>query len=342
MKKLISLIATGLICLCGYSQDNGGTLSITAIQPEDSRFSEEAKQNLETKMQRIIQNGGLHSGDGSRFIMTSRIDVTEKDITSQGMFLQKMDISFYILDIVEDKVFGMTSIPVVGVGETETKALIKAFQNIKPTSPKLSSFITATNTAIQNYFRQETPRIIADAELKAQNGDFEDAYTLLLTIPSICQTEYDLCRSKAIEINELQREKQRESVDKEGRSLIQNARALWTGKQDHATAEKALQLLSKVDPDAECLKEAAILAAEIGEKLRATEKAEAEFKMRQYEEEWQFKLRQYEDKTNLERQKEENKTAILSTLVGRFGRFDINVQKDKTYRFGKAKEAYVK
>ena len=35
--------------------------------------------------------------------MTSGIDVTEKDITSQGVFLQKMEISFYILDIVKDK-----------------------------------------------------------------------------------------------------------------------------------------------------------------------------------------------------------------------------------------------
>lgn len=327
MKKLISLIATGLICLCGYSQDNGETLSITAIQPEDSRFSEESKQNLETKMQRIIQNGGLHSGDGSRFIMTSRIDVTEKDITSQGMFLQKMDISFYILDIVEDKVFGMTSIPVVGVGETETKALIKAFQNIKPTSPKLSSFITATNTAIQNYFRQEMPRIIADAELKAQNGDFDGAYILLLTVPSICHAEYDLCRSKAIEINDLQRKKQRESVNKEGRSLIQKAKALWSGKHDYDTAKEALELLAKVDPGADCVAEVNDFMATISENLRDTEKAEAE-----------FKKQQYEDRIQFERQKEENKAAILNTLVGRFGRFDLSVQKDKTYRFGSAKQ----
>lgn len=338
MKKILSIIVAGLFCLYAHSQDNAGTLSITAIQLEDSRFSEEARQNLETKMQKIIQNGGLQSGEGSRFVMTSRIDVTEKDITSQGMFLQKMDVSFYILDVVEDKVFGMTTVPVVGVGETETKALIKAFQNVKPTNPNLAKFIAKSKTDIQDYFKRETPRIIADAEFKANSGNFADAYTLLLTVPSLCEEEYELCRAKAIELYNMQREQQRESINKEGRSLIQKAITLWAGKQDYTTAKEALELLAKVDPDAECRGDADALVNTISEKLRATEKAQADLEMKRHEEEWQFKLQQYQDKTDMERQKEANKTAVLSTLVNRFGRLDINVQKDKTHRLGKAKQ----
>lgn len=315
-----------MICLCAYSQESEGTLAITALQLEDPVYSEEARQYLETAMQRIIQNGGLQSGDGSRFVMTSRIDVTEKSITSQGMFLQKMDVSFYILDIVEDKVFGMTTMPVVGAGDSETKALIKAFQNIKPTSPKLTGFITTAKASIQDYFKQETPRIMADADFKANSGDFDNAYMLLLTVPSLCKDEYNMCRSKAIELYEVQKAYNRESANKEGRVLIQRARAIWAGKQDYATAEEALNLLAKVDPDAECIDEANDLVKVIGEGLRATEQAEADFKMRQYQ-----------DQIELARQKEENKTAILNTLVGRFGRLDISVQKDKTYRLGKAR-----
>lgn len=338
MKKIISLFTAVFFGVLSYAQENAGTLSVTAIQLEDPAFPEEARQNLETKMQKLIQNGGFLSGEGSRFVMTSRIDVTEKDITSQGMFLEKADVTFYILDVVEDKVFGMADIPAVGVGETETKALIKAFQNIKPTNTSLVRFLSKTKEDIQTFFKTETSRIIADAQFKALQGDFDGAYTMLLTVPSLCPEEYELCRAKAVDVYELQKQQQKEAINKDGKVLIQKANSIWAGKQDYQTASRALDLLAQVDPDAECRPEADALVNTISEKLRASEKAQWDLEQQRHKEEWEFKLQKHNDSVELSRRKQD----VLNTLVNRFGRIDIGVQKDKTYRLGKPKEAYTK
>ena len=55
------------------------------MQPTYENISEEARQNLETKMQRIISGCGLASSAADRFILTARVDITEKEINTAGI-----------------------------------------------------------------------------------------------------------------------------------------------------------------------------------------------------------------------------------------------------------------
>ena len=48
---------------------------------------------------------------------------------------------------------------------------------------------------------------------------------------------------------------------------------------------------------------------------------------------WEFKMRQYEDSHALRQER----TAILGNLVNRFGRFDINVRKERAFGWAKTK-----
>ena len=317
----ISLLVSPMIVM---AQEAEGNISISAIQLEDARVSKEAAQVLETKMQRLIQNNGLQSGAESRFIMTSKMDVSEKDITSQGMVLQKMDLTFYILDVVEDKVFGMETVSITGVGETETKAIIKGLQNVRTNNSNLGNFISRTKSEIVAYFRGECSNIIEKAEFKAKTGDFPSAYNILLTVPSICTKEYELCCKKALEVYELQRLAEKEAINKEGLILIQKAKSIWAGRQSYDSAAEALDCLSKVDPNAECRAQADQLVIDISNKLRADEKARLE-----------FELKQYNDKVEMAWQKQADRSALLNSLFNRFGKVDINVQKEKIYRIGK-------
>lgn len=334
MKRICVVLVFAIIGLTLSAQENAGTLCVTAVQPEGTAYSEDARNNLETKMQRIIQNGGLLSGDGSRFVMTSKIDMTEQTITSKGMFLRKMEITFFILDVIENKVFGMSNVNAVGVGETETKALIKAFQSIQPTNPVLTGFITSAKNNILTYFENETPRIISDAQFKAMQGDYDGAYTMLMTVPSLCREEYDQCRTKAVEIYEMQKEQQKEAIDRDGRILIQKAQSVWAGKQDYETACTALNILEKVDPDAQCRADADELVNTISNKLRTIEKDKMDLEQQRHKEQWEFNLQQHKDRMSIENRKMD----ALNTLTDRFGKIDFNVQKNKTrtYRFGLA------
>ena len=63
-------------------------------------------------------------------------------------------------------------------------------------------------------------------------------------------------------------------------------------KRDYACAEKALDILAKINPSAECQSEANLLIDEINTQLRKIEAAEAAAAKAR----WEFKVKQYEDK----------------------------------------------
>ena len=128
-----------------------------------------------------------------------------------------------------------------------------------------------------------------------------------------------LFRSKAVDVYKL-------LIDHEGKQLIQNARSAWLVKRDYDCAEKALDILAKVNPHAPCQSEANALIADINKQLRKIEAAKAAAAKAQ----WDFKLKQYEDKMELERQKQEG----WNTLANRFGRIDIGYKRERAFKFG--------
>lgn len=343
MRKLfVFIIAVMFTALTSMAQtDDAKRISISAVQPEYDNIPEAARANLETKMQRIISASGLGSSADTRFILTAKVDVIDKGVTTSGMILQKMEVTFIIGDVIEEKIYGTNTVSIAGVGETEVKAYIKAFQNIRP----MNEFFLTAKDAIVDYYTNSCQTIIADANRMAKLQQYDDAITNLVTVPNVCEDCYNTCQDRAIEIYnekvEVDAEANRAAVDNEGLVLIKQARSAWMARQDYESAQKAMDLLAGVDPNASCSKDADALVDEISAKLRADEaKAEAKQEAREKAEaerakaEWEFKVRQYEDKNALDWQKQADKAAVLGTLANRFGRIDIGIKKEKAFKFG--------
>lgn len=343
MRKLfVFIIAVMFTALTSMAQtDDAKRISISAVQPEYDNIPEAARANLETKMQRIISASGLGSSADTRFILTAKVDVIDKGVTTSGMILQKMEVTFIIGDVIEEKIYGTNTVSIAGVGETEVKAYIKAFQNIRP----MNEFFLTAKDAIVDYYTNSCQTIIADANRMAKLQQYDDAITNLVTVPNVCEDCYNTCQDRAIEIYnekvEVDAEANRAAVDNEGLVLIKQARSAWMARQDYESAQKAMDLLAGVDPNASCSKDADALVDEISAKLRADEaKAEAKQEAREKAEaerakaEWDFKMQQYEDKKALDWQKQADKAAVLGTLANRFGRIDIGIKKEKAFKFG--------
>lgn len=343
MRKLfVFIIAVMFTALTSMAQiDDAKRISISAVQPEYDNIPEAARANLETKMQRIISASGLGSNADTRFILTAKVDVIDKGVTTSGMILQKMEVTFIIGDVIEEKIYGTNTVNIAGVGETEVKAYIKAFQNIRP----MNEFFMTAKDAIVDYYTNSCQTIITDANRMAKMQQYDDAITNLVTVPNVCEDCYNTCQDRAIEIYnekvEVEVEANRAAVDNEGLVLIKQARSAWMARQDYESAQKAMDLLAGVDPNASCSKDADALVDEISAKLRADEaKAEAKQEAREKAEaerakaEWEFKVRQYEDKNALDWQKQADKAAVLGTLANRFGRIDIGIKKEKAFKFG--------
>ena len=326
MKKIIFTCLLSMFCLTIFAQENTGLVSISAVQPTYENIPDVARTNLETKMQRIISNCGLASSATDRFIMTARVDITEKEINTVGMIVQRMEITFIVGDVQEEKVYGTTTIQSMGVGETEAKCFINAFQSIKPNNPTLKEFIGKMKDDIVSYYSNNCQFIIQDTDRMVGLQQYGDAIATLIAVPQVCADCYAMCQAKAIEIFNMQ-------IEFEGKQLIQDARSAWLVKRDYDSATKALDILAKVNPTAECQTEANALIQDINTQLRKIEAAEAAAAKAR----WEFKVRQYEDKYALDVQKQADKAAILNTFANRFGKIDIGIKKEKAFKFGSLK-----
>ena len=323
MKKLILTCLLGIFTLSVVAQDDAGRVSISAVQPTYENISEEARQNLETKMQRLISGCGLASSESDRFIMTSRVDITTREINTVGMVVQRMEITFMIADVVEEKIYGTSTINAVGIGETDTKCFIKAFQTIRPNNPALLEFVNKAKEDIVSYYTNNCQFIIQEADRMIGMQQYGEAIATLVAVPKVCTECYTACQTKAIDIYKIQ-------IEHEGKQFIQEARNAWLVKRDYDCADKALDILAKVKPDAQCQSEANLLIDEINTQLRKIEAAEAAAAKAC----WEFKVKQYEDKMALERQKQADKAAVLGTFANRFGRIDIGFKKEKAFKLG--------
>lgn len=339
MKRILLLLALVLPLAAFCQQNDADRISISAVIPDYKDIPAEALQNLEGKLQSLVTAQGNADRQTDRFLITARVDVTNKDITQTAppKVSMKMDITFIIGDVVEDKVYGTHTISTAGIGPNETKAYIQAFQRIKSNNPALQKFVGDTKQKILDYYNDNCQFIVSDAERKAQMGQYDEAIAQLVTVPTVCADCYTTCQAKSLEVYEQRRQAEAAKLDKEGRELIRQARSAWSVKHDYECAQKALDLLAKVDPDAACVAEADKFVTEINDHLRKVEARQAAASAARAKQQWEFKMRQYEDNVADRRQAQADKTAILGALVNRFGRFDINIKKERTFGWAKSK-----
>ena len=321
MKKYILSCLLGILSLSVSAQSDTGLVSISAIQPTNDNIPAEACTHIENNMQRLLTGCGIANSSNDRFIMTSRIDVIEKEVNSAGMIVQRMDVTFIIGDVINEKIYGTTTINALGIGDNETKSLIKAFQSIKSHNEQLENMIHAAKDKIVAYYTDNCHLVLQDAERMVGMQQYKEAIAILSGVPQVCEACYTACQTKAVDVYKL-------LLDHDGKQLIQNARSVWLVRRDYDCAEKALDILAKVNPHAPCQSEANALIADINKQLRKIEASKAAAAKAQ----WDFKLKQYEDKMELERQKQEG----WNTLARRFGKIEIGYKKEKAYKFGSA------
>ena len=342
MRKFTLILATLILSFSTLAQvSDEARISVSPVMPEYGNIPAAAQNTLYTKLQRVITTNGLAESSGERFVLTPRVDIIESGVTSAGMILLKLEVTFIFGDVIEDKIYGTATVNATGIGDSEEKCYVKAFQVLKPNHPALMAMFNKAKADIITYYTDNSDFIIKDIDRLAAMGQYEEAITKAVTVPSVCKDVYMLCQDKALEIyaarSEAQKQAEIEAINKQGLVLLQQARSAWAVKNDYECAQTALNLLSQIDPYASCRADADILLKEINDNLRAQEKTRAEAEAARARAEWEFKIRKYEDDLAMAQQKQADRAAILGTLANRFGKIDIGIQREKTSRWGSAK-----
>lgn len=281
-----------VLLLCGkqdFAQSQSNNIYISVVQPQRDDISQEATEQLETKMHQLIAaNGIVDSDPNGRFVITAKAEVLSKDIIGGApqRISQKIEFTFIIGDVVENKVFESCSFTELGIGVNENKSFINAVSKIKSDAHQFTEFLSAAKNEIVHFYSTCCEQIIVEAQQQAANRDYQQAIYLLMQVPTICD-----CAQRCQEMMIAYYDTYSETTAK---ALINDAKAAWASSPNATGAAKVADIISKLPLGTGGQTEIDRLITEINQKLREDEKRDWEFRMKQYKDEIARQEREYQ------------------------------------------------
>lgn len=279
MKRLYIIMC--MLTACGImraQQDDESRVAMRAIVA-DGKMPAEAAASLETKMQRALTVGGMSDNSCTeRFVLTAKADITQKDVapTTPARISQKVDVTFIVGDVVENKIYETCTVSLIGIGTTETKAFVSAFGKIKPDCKELQDMLARARDKIIAFYTNNCGEIVKKAEALAAMGEYDEAIAMFMDVPSVCGDCLAKCQDKAVSIYGMK-------MDAEGTALLQKARAAWMAEPDAGGAAKVAAIIGAVSPQSAAYPQIEALRKEISQKLAADERRQWEAEQKRYE-----------------------------------------------------------
>lgn len=284
MKNFIAVLILTFATINSNAQvklDDFGRIVLNTYLPDNMAIPTEAKTLLLTKLNQITSNNGMGGSQSNpRFIITANVNVGTKDIIAgpPQMIAQNLEVTLFIGDAITNTIFSNTILSLKGVGTNENKAFIEAFKTINPKNKEVIAFLEEGKTKIINYYSTNCDFIIKDAQTLLKQEKYDEAIFQLSLVPDVCKDCYFKCLDTLTQIYQ-------QKIDADCKVKLNEAKVTWTASQTPNGAEKAGDILSTINPMANCQTDVTAFINAIDAKLKADEKAR-----------WQFKMKQYADK----------------------------------------------
>lgn len=307
-KNLAIVILFSCIIYTGYGQnalqstDDIGRIALVPAIVNNSGIPSYASALVKNKLIQVITQCGLGGSTyDQRFIITANIVEISKEITTTAppMVALVLSTTLYIGDAATGNLYSSCPLSMSkGVGTNETKAYMSAIKAINMQKPEVKSFIEKGKTKIVEYYNSQIDFIIADAMAQSDQEHFDDAISILFTVPEVCKEAYLKAMNTVASVYQ-------RKIDKEGAILLNAAAQIWKVNQSYDGAKQAATYLAKVHPLSSSFTGACKLSDLMAVRIKEID-----------EREWDFKMRQYDDRQNaLNKQVDnahEEKLAIIS------------------------------
>ncbi len=243
------------------------------VPPQTDPLPESSSVMLENALIHAISSTGLAGiGSNSRFIVTAKVDLTQKTITrtvpSQQVYT--LNLTLYIGDGLDGIAYSTHTLSTKGVGETPIKAYNNAFSRLNLNSKNFDNFVNKGKQRILQYYASNCDLLIEEANALAAVGEYDEAIWRLMTIPS---TNSD-CFKKALSFAGPIFQKK---IDIECKSLLTKAMGIWNANQSYEGAQAAGKILATIHPNASCYNEINSLASTIGKRVLEVDNREWKF-----------------------------------------------------------------
>lgn len=295
MRKIFLTVIVALVGAVSVSaqnfQDKKDLLPISIlIQDQPDPLPQGARTYAITKLKQIAANNGVAANENfSRFFISLEITPITKDILPGPpmQISQNMQVTFFLCDYFDQKVFASISIETKAVGTNDTKCFINAVKAINVNSKEITAFMQSGKQKIIDYYNANCSNIIKKAESLSFQKQYEAALYELTSVPEVCDC-YDDVLAKTKDVFQ-------KYIDYACDVNLAKAKAAWAAEQNSEGASKAGEYLSQIYPDAKCYEEAQTLYNEVKSKVLA---------------DWEFEMKKWQDMVDLESQRIEASRAI--------------------------------
>lgn len=282
MKKMISM-CMGLVMSAMLIAQTEYLPIRVYVEPVQEPFPHNAALQMENKLTQLLTKNGLASlSPESQFVMTVFAVPQNKEVlgTAPTTYLEQMEMTFYIADVMNKTIFSSTSQVVKGIGATDTKAYMDAIKKINIASPAMAEFVQQGKEKIIAYYDHEADHILAKARMQIKMKEYDAAIYTAMTIPTQCARYNDALA--------MMEEAYQGYVDQLCNENLAKAKAAWAAEQNSKGAAEAGVYLAEIYPDAKCYGDAEILYKEIKAKVL---------------DDWKFEMKKYDDSVALESQR---------------------------------------
>jgi hypothetical protein len=225
-----------------------------------------ASSIIESKLQSVLsQNGILCNYGESRFVLTAKFDVIDKQTlnTVPVKIVSHLNVSLGIGDGIDGTCYGTTSFEATGVASTEEQAIINAVKRFNEKSPQISNLITRATNRIIEYYDRNSASIIAEARALIKSQKYNEAVYVLNTIPMACKG-YS-------EAQGLMAQAYKSNINHNSAQVLAAAKAYWAANPTTEGANEVANMLSEIDTNSPAYAGAKQLMSQISARFKLRE-----------------------------------------------------------------------
>ncbi|MCH5217713.1 MAG: hypothetical protein J1F07_04050 [Muribaculaceae bacterium] len=300
MKKIFLLI---FLCLSFHniqaSKLNEYELSYYPVVVGNG-LPEDAKLSLIAKMEQAMTQNGIGNLEyAERFVILAKCNVVEKNIvpTTPPRISQTVEVTFLIGDALENIIFASATFDLKGIGTNEHKAWQSAFNNLNSSNPQFKDLFNTAKERIEDYYSENCQSIITQAKTLASTGEYDEAISLLVSVPAICKDCLNEAQSTAITIYN-------HKIDSDGLKLLSKAKNAWAINPSMEGAQTAISFLDMIPVNSAAFDQGQALVETMSASIQSD-------KNREYEK----ALQEYKDKKEFQRKEQANSHARAMATI---------------------------
>lgn len=290
MKKifLFAVAALGFTSILS-AQNTLSQKDMIGITPMVSSYldlPDDAVRSLELKLTQMATQNGFGSYSG-QFVLTSNVVVINQEATATApvRYLTNLEVSVFVVNVMEDVIVDEMSFTVQGIDRLENKAIIRAINEIKPKTPRVRLFMDNVREQMITYYNTRIPALLAKAKGLSNRAEHDEALAILSAIPESVD-QYPMVAEQMVAIYQ-------KKIDHEaGIALIEAKGYMALGDY-----ENAMFYIISVDPNSSKFKEAHATLIQMKGEFTA-QQAEARKKEM---EEMELAMKIYDDEIMLEK-----------------------------------------